>query len=126
MFSMFNRNFIKILVLLFVVLMLFTTAYAFAASNTVPTSNLGDGENLISGFTVSAVRYNLNASNPSTIDTTTFTISPALATGGKVTIQLVSSGSWYACTVTGGTSVSCNTAGASASTATNLRIVIAQ
>src|SRR5262249_17792838 len=38
--------------------------YAFTASNTVPNASLGQGSNTISGYTVSSVAYNLNASNP--------------------------------------------------------------
>lgn len=123
---MFNRRVFKILLLVAVVLVLSTTAYAFAASNTVPASNAGDGASTISGYTVTNVHYNLNGSNPANIDTVTFTISPALPAGGVVTIQLVTSGSWYSCAVASGTNVTCTTTGATASTANNLRIVIAQ
>ena len=38
--------------------------YAFTASNTVPNASLGQGSNTISGYTVSAVVYNLNAGDP--------------------------------------------------------------
>jgi len=107
-------------------LILSTTAYAFAASNTVPASNAGEGSNTISGFSISAVHYTLNSSNPATIDTVTFTISPSLPAGGTVTVQLVGGGAWYPCSVSGGTNVTCTTTGAPASTANNLHIVIAQ
>src|SRR5574337_1312133 len=87
-------------------------AYAFAASNTVPASSAGDGSGAISGYTVSNVHYTLNATNPANIDNVSFTIAPALLAGGSVQVKLVSAGgSWFNCTVTGGTSVSCATPG---------------
>jgi hypothetical protein len=123
---MFIRRIYKILLAVAALLILSTTAYAFAASNTVPTTNAGDGENTISGYSVTNVHYNLDAGNPSNVATVTFTISPALPGGGTVRIQMVSGGSWYSCSVAGGTSVTCTTTGAAAVDANNLRIVIAQ
>ena len=56
------------------------SGYAFTASNTVPNATLGQGANTISGYTISSVAYNLNASTPTNVDSVTFTISPATAT----------------------------------------------
>lgn len=81
-------------------------SYAFTASNTVPTSQAGQGSGSVSGYTVSSVGYTLNSSNPANIDAVTFTISPATATTVKA--QLVSAGTWYSCTNSSG-SVSCAT-----------------
>ena len=53
------------------------------------------GSGAISGYTVSSVSYTLNASNPQNVDQVAFTISP---TTGTVKVQVVSGGSWYACT----------------------------
>jgi hypothetical protein len=99
--------------------------YAFTASNTVPNANLGQGANVISGYTVSSVAYNLNASTPSNVDSVSFTISPAAATSVK--IQLAAAGSWYSCTNTAG-SVSCATTSpqATAVAATALNVVASQ
>lgn len=96
--------------------------YAFTASNTVPNASLGQGANVISGYTLSGISYNQNGSNPGNIDSVTFTISPAAA--GTVSIQLVSGGSWYSCTNTSG-SVSCATTSpqATASAANSLNVV---
>jgi hypothetical protein len=96
--------------------------YAFTASNTVPNASLGQGANVISGYTVSSVAYNLNASTPSNVDSVSFTISPAAATSVK--IQLAAAGSWYSCTNTSG-SVSCATTSpqATASAASSLNVV---
>lgn len=81
-------------------------SYAFTASNTVPSTQAGQGTGTVSGYTVSSVAYTLNASNPANIDAVTFTISPSTATTVKA--QLVSAGTWYSCTNTSG-SVSCAT-----------------
>jgi hypothetical protein len=107
------------------VAVLSVSGYAFTASNTVPNASLGQGSNTISGYTVSAVAYNLNASTPTNLDSVTFTISPATATSVKV--QLAAAGSWYTCTNTTG-SVSCPTTSpqATAATATALNVVASQ
>jgi hypothetical protein len=97
---------IRLLLVLVLVVLAATGAYVFTASNTVPGTNAGSGSGVISGYTISSVAYNLNASNPNNIDTTTFTIAPTSA--GTVKIQLVSGGTWYDCTNTAG-SVSCDT-----------------
>ena len=81
-------------------------SYAFTASNTVPTTQAGQGTGTVSGYTVTSVAYGLNAATPTNIDTVTFTISPASATTVKA--QLAVGGSWYSCTNTTG-SVSCAT-----------------
>ena len=99
-------------------------AYAFTASNTVPNSNAGSGSGTISGYTVSNVAYTLNASNPQNVDQVAFTIAP---TTGTVKAQLVSGGSWYACTNSAG-SVTCATTSpqATAAAVNQLTVVAAQ
>ena len=99
--------------------------YAFTASNTVPNASLGQGSNTISGYTLSSVAYNLNASTPTNLDSVTFTISPTTATSVKA--QLASGGTWYSCTNTAG-SVSCATTSpqATAALATSLNVVASQ
>lgn len=97
-------------------------SYAFTASNTVPTTQAGQGTGSVSGYTVSSVAYSLNASNPANIDAVTFSISPSSATTVKA--QLASGGTWYSCTNTSG-SVSCATTSPqmTVSTATTLNVV---
>jgi hypothetical protein len=107
------------------VAVLSVSGYAFTASNTVPNASLGQGSNTISGYTVSSVAYNLNATNPANLDSVTFTISPS--TASTVKVQLASGGSWYSCTNTSG-SVSCATTSpqATAAAATSLNVVASQ
>jgi hypothetical protein len=99
-------------------------AYAFTAANTVPSSSAGSGSGAISGYTVSSVSYTLNASNPQNVDQVAFTISP---TSGTVKVQVVSGGSWYACTNSSG-SVTCATTSpqATAAAVNQLTVVAAQ
>ena len=79
--------------------------YAFTNSNTVPATSAGSGATAISGYTVSNVAYTLNA-DPTKIDAVTFTLDKA---AGTVKAQLVSTGSWYACTNTASFDWSCDT-----------------
>ncbi len=114
------RNF-KILFVVFVVLAISVTAYAFAASNTVPDTKAGDGSGTVSGYTVTSVAYTLNGTDPSTLDTVSFDLGAAAAT---VKVQLVATtGSWYACTLDTGTVWDCDTTGLDVSTIDQLRVV---
>jgi len=96
---------LRLLILVILIVLAATGAYVFTASNTVPNTNAGSGSGTISGYTISNVAYNLNATNPDDIDTVTFTIAPTAA--ATVKIQVVNGGTWYSCTNTG--SVSCDT-----------------
>jgi hypothetical protein len=68
--------------------------YAFTASNTVPTSNVGSGSNTISGYTVTNVAYTLNSTTPTDLDAVSFTLSTA---AGTVKAQVQNGGAWYDC-----------------------------
>ena len=111
--------------IILIALVLTVATFAFAAANTVPPSNAGDGTGVISGYTVTNVNYILNGANPSLIETVTFTINPAPpAATGDVEIQLDGT-TWITCTNTAG-SVSCPVAGSvTALAAANLRVVAA-
>jgi len=90
-------------------------AYAFTASNTVPTSNAGAGAGVVSGFTITNLHYVLDTATPTNIDSLTFTISPVVPSGGsgKVVIQAaLSTGgpNTYTCTTDStGALVTCGT-----------------
>jgi hypothetical protein len=90
-------------------------AYAFTASNTVPTSNVGAGAGTVSGYTVTNLHYSLNSTTPSNIDSLTFNVSPSIpSTGtGKVSVSaaLTTGGpNAYSCTTnTAGDTVTCAT-----------------
>lgn len=81
-------------------------AYAFTASNTVPASNAGSGSGTISGYTVSAIAYQLNATTPSNVDSVTFTLS---ATAATAKAKIVSGSTTYtACSIASGVNVTCD------------------
>ncbi len=102
-------------------------AYGFTATNTVPTSYAGDGNATINGYTVSSIAYTLNSTDPTKVDKVAFTLSAAAT---SVKVKAVASGSTYQdCTVTGGTSVSCDWAAASEPTVVSvdqLRVIAVQ
>jgi hypothetical protein len=106
-------------------MILATSAYAFAASNTVPASNAGEGQTAIGGYTVSAVTYTYSTANPSQISTVGFTIAPAAT---KASVSLVNTtGLLQACVGTGPgptwTAWTCNITGVSVLNANMLRVV---
>jgi hypothetical protein len=102
-------------------------AYAYTSSNTVGATQAGDGSGAITGFVVSSVKYNLNASNPGNIDSVTFSLDSTPAAGSTLKAQLAPAGSWYTCTNVS-TAVTCAVTSpqATVAAATNLRVVIAQ
>lgn len=96
----------RILGILVVAAALATGVYAFTATNTVPDSNAGSGSGTISGYTVSAIAYQLNATTPSDIDSLTFTLNAAATT---VKAKVVSGSSTYTnCSIASGVNVTCN------------------
>jgi hypothetical protein len=125
---MFSKRALRIFIIVIVVFAFATVAYASAAANTVNPSKAGDGSGAVSGYTVSAVHYGLNSTNPGSIDSLTFTLNVAPVAGSTIKIKLVNAGTtWYTCT-NSGTAVTCNngsTLGASVSSVDSLEVVIA-
>jgi hypothetical protein len=80
-------------------------AYAFAASNTVQSSNAGSGSGTVSGYTATNLTYTLTAADPNTIDTLTFDIAPT--TTSVVKVMAGSTGSWKTCANSSG-SITCD------------------
>jgi hypothetical protein len=103
------------------------TGYAFTATSTVPGTNAGDGSGTISGYVVSSVKYNLNASNPGNIDSVTFTLDSTPIAGSTIKAQLAAAGSWYTCTNVAA-AVTCNVTSpqSTVAAATTLRVIVAQ
>jgi hypothetical protein len=82
-------------------LLVATAVNALVASNTVPTTAAGSGAGTISGYAVTNVAYNLNATTPANIDSVSFTLDAPATT---VRIKLESSGTYYPaanCTASG-------------------------
>lgn len=100
----------------------------FAAANTVPASKAGDGAGAISGYTVSNIKYNLNASDPRNLDSVTFDVDVAPPAGATKKIKLVAAGAtWYTCTNVGVAFTCATTAPqATVAPADELRVVVTQ
>jgi hypothetical protein len=115
----------RILLTLLIIGIIAGAAYAFTASNTVPATYAGDGNQAISGYTVSAVTYGLNGVTPTNIDTVGFTLDQSATT---VKAKLVGGGSWYSCSNTSGNVWSCATTSpqATVTPANNLDVLAVQ
>ncbi len=105
---------------------LFAGTLALTAANTVPGSKAGDGTGAVTGYVLSSIHYNLNATNPANVDSLTFTLDSAPVAGSTIKTQLAPAGSWYTCTNTG-TAVTCTTTSPQATVlaTTALRVVVA-
>ena len=116
----------KILFVLLFALILSVGAYAFAAGNTVDASQAGDGEGAITGYAITNVHYTLDGTDPSAIDSVSFSIAPAVTINTVVKVKLVDTGTtWYTCTAAAGTTVTCPTSGADVLSADMLRVIAA-
>ena len=100
--------------------------YAFTAANTVPASKAGDGSGAVTGYTVSTIHYNLNATTPSNVDSVTFNLDSAPVAGSTISVQLAAAGSWYSCSNVAA-AVTCATTAPQATVlgVTALRVVVA-
>ena len=119
---------LRLLASIAMLLILSAAAYGFAAANTVPASGAGDGAGVITGYTVGAVKYNLNATTPANIDSVSFTLTPVGAAGVPTTVKakLVSSSSTYSDCTLAVTTWTCTVTGVTALAADELRVIAAQ
>jgi hypothetical protein len=86
--------------------------YAVTASNTVPGTNAGDGQGIVSGYTVSNVQYNAQALDPTLLDTYTFDLneSARVVKAKPVSTQAAfdsctASGNTWTCTAAANTTI---------------------
>jgi hypothetical protein len=92
---------------------------AFTAANTVPISSAGSGATAVSGYTISAIDYNLNATTPANVDSVTFTATAdngdASNTNLTIKAKFVNAAAYYDCTRSGGVApahnITCDTDG---------------
>lgn len=96
----------RTMALVIVLVVLATATYGFAAGNTVPNGQAGEGQGVISGYTVSNVVYTLDSGDPSAFASVAFDLDAAasdvyagLDAGGAI--------DWVSCTG-GPTSFSCD------------------
>jgi len=102
--------------------------FAFTAANTVPVTKGGEGTGTITGYNVASVHYTLNTADPTKVDSAAFALDVAPVAGSTIKIRLeTASANWYPCTFTG-VNVTCITTSpaASATTANQLQVVVAQ
>lgn len=101
---------------------------ASTASNTVPDSKAGEGQGTITGYDISTVHYQLNATDPSKIDAVTFKLDSAPIVGSTIKVKVGStSTAWYNCTtVTTAATCATTSPAASVAAANELKVVVAQ
>ena len=99
--------------------------YAYTAANTVPDSKAGDGSGTVTGYVVSAIHYNLNATTLTNVDSVAFTLDSTPDAGSTIKAQV--NANWYSCTNVA-TAVTCPTTSPQATVlaTTSLRVLIAQ
>ena len=97
------RNF-KILLIVLVVIVAAGSVYAFAATNTVPDSAAGYKANVIPGYTVTNIVYDLDATDPTLVDAITFDVAPSSGTviAAIAKLQTATGGAWTDCTLVAG------------------------
>jgi hypothetical protein len=80
------------------------SVYAFAATNTVPDSAAGYKANVIPGYTVTNIVYDLDTTNPTLVDAITFDIAPSSGTviAAIAKLQTATGGAWTDCTLVAG------------------------
>ena len=103
------RNF-KVLLLVLAILVIAGSAYAFAAQNTIADSAAGYKASVVPGYTVTNIVYDLDATDPTTVDAITFAIAPSSGSSvaALVKVQTSSGGAWTNCTLAAGVAPSMN------------------
>ncbi len=121
-----RSTFRRITTVLLLTCALVAGTYAFTAANTVPDSKAGDGSGTVTGYVLSSVHYNLNASNPANVDSVTFNLDSTPVAGSTIKVQLAAAGSWYSCTNVAA-AVTCATTSPQATVlaTTTLRVIVA-
>jgi hypothetical protein len=110
----------KVLLVVFAVVVIASTTYAFASTNTLLPGKTGEGSGAVSGYSVTNIAYHLNA-DPTSIDSVSFTLDSTAAT---VKIKLNDSAStWYDCSVVTGNDWICQTAGVTTLSVDTLRVI---
>jgi hypothetical protein len=99
--------------------------FAFTASNTVPDTKAGDGSGTVTGYVVSTVHYGLDGTDPTKVNTVTFTLNSTPVAGSTLKTKLGTT--WYSCT-NAAAAVTCDTTVGTQATVqpiTSLQVVVA-
>jgi hypothetical protein len=99
---------IKVILIVLAALVVAGSAYAFAAANVVPDTAAGYAASTVSGYTVSNIVYDLDATDPTMVDAIKFNIAPTSGSvvAALVKVQTATGGTWTNCTLTAGTAPS--------------------
>jgi len=121
---MFRFRSSKLFLVVLVVLVLATSAYAFAATNTVPASRAGEGSGVISGYAVSNISYAFDTATPSNLTPVAFDLdNPAT----DVKVSLTAAGTLQNCTsAVPFTHWTCTLTGVTVTSASSLRVVVTE
>jgi len=123
---MFRTRMVRSFIILVVALALTTTAFALANSNTVDPSKAGDGQEVVSGYTVTGITYNLNnadiASVAFTLDAAATNVVASISDNSATPIETFSDG----CSNTTGNTWLCTFTGVTVLEAYHLRVIAAQ
>ena len=127
---MFYSRMFRSIVIIIVALVFASTAYALAASNTLADAGkAGDGSNSVSGYTVSGVTYNLDATDPSLIASVEFDLDAAASSVAASLTNTATSTEVFASTCSNGGSGNhwtCTFGTVSALSADSFRVISAQ
>jgi hypothetical protein len=96
------RNF-KVVLFVVAILVIAGSAYAFAAQNTIEDSAAGYKASTVPGYAVTNVAYDLDDTDPTTVDAITFDIAPSSGSAAAVLVkvQTAGGGGWTDCTLSG-------------------------
>ena len=115
-----------------IIVLLAAIGSAFAAANIVPETGAGDGQDDITGYTITNVTYDTmdGDTDPSSLDRVTLDVASTTGTAGAATevkVKLVdTSTTWFDCTLSAGTTWTCPITGVDTLDANELRVVAAQ
>ena len=127
---MFYSRMLRNVMVLIIVLVFASTAYALAASNTLADAGkAGDGSNSVSGYTVSNVKYTLDTKNPSLIASVEFDLDAAASSVAASLINTATSTETFASACGNGGSGNhwtCTFGTVSALSADSFRVISAQ
>ena len=98
----------KVLLTVMAIVVIAGGAYAFAAANTVADNSAGYVGTTVAGYDVTEIAYDLNVSDPTTVDKITFSISPDTGAAVAVTVIIQVDGNWKICTVAAATAPAVN------------------
>lgn len=101
---------------------------AYTAANTVPNTVAGSGSGTVSGYTISSIVYNVNASDPRNVDSITFSYSPSSPDPTRARVSSDGGTTWFNCdsAIVGASDLvsACTTSGLTVASLSSLIIVL--